>query len=115
MLVDIPQPVADEADIVVPLSLLRSANGILPRSFAARLSRSANPNGCPGPNRPEPRFPKTSERRSFVCLFVEVAQSSNCAPEMRIGNFVIRSASSVSQVSGCWAVVTPNTALQPYG
>jgi hypothetical protein len=48
-------------------------------------------------------------------LFFEVAQSSNCAPEMRIDNSVIRSASSVSQVSGCWAVVTPNTALQPYG
>ena len=45
MLVDIPQPVEDEADIVVPLSLLRSANGVLPRSFADRLSRSAN--GCP--------------------------------------------------------------------
>jgi hypothetical protein len=27
-----PQPVEDEADIVVPLSLLRSANGVLPRS-----------------------------------------------------------------------------------
>ena len=45
MLVDIPQPVEDEADIVVPFSLLRSANGVLPRSFADRLSRSAN--GCP--------------------------------------------------------------------
>ena len=113
MLVSIPQPIEAEADIVVPLSLLRSANGVLPRSFADRLSRSAN--GCPERIVRNPGFPKTSERRSFVCLFVEVAQSSNCAPEMRIGNFVIRSASSVSQVSGCWAVVTPNTALQPYG
>ena len=43
MLVDIPQPVEDEADIAVPLSLLRSANGVLPRSSADRLSRSANP------------------------------------------------------------------------
>ena len=47
MLVDIPQPVEDEADIVVPLNLLRSANGVLPRSFADRLSRSANAYGCP--------------------------------------------------------------------
>jgi hypothetical protein len=83
VLVDIPQPAEHEADIVV-----------LPRSFTDRLSRSAN--GCPGPNRPEPRFPKIPERRSFVCLFFEVAQSSNCAPQMRIGNCVIRSASSVS-------------------
>jgi hypothetical protein len=42
VLVDIPQPVEDEADIVVPLSLLRSANGVLPRSSADRLSRWAN-------------------------------------------------------------------------
>jgi hypothetical protein len=84
VLVDIPQPVEDESDIVVPLSLLRSANGVLPRSFADRLSRSANANGCP--DRPVPRFPKISKRRSFVCLFFEVAQSSNCVPEMRIGN-----------------------------
>jgi hypothetical protein len=89
-LVDISQPVEDESDIVVPLSLLRSANGVLPRSFADRLSRSANTNGGPQANRPEPRFPKISKRRSFVCLFFEVTQSSNCAPEMRIGNFVIR-------------------------
>jgi hypothetical protein len=45
MLVDIPQPVEDEADIVVRLSLLRSANGVLPRSSADRLSRSANAKG----------------------------------------------------------------------
>jgi hypothetical protein len=95
VLVDIPQPVEHEA-IVVPLSLLRSANSVLPRSSADRPSRSANANGCPEPNRPEPRFRKISERRSFVCLFFEVAQSSNCAPEMRIGNSVICSASSVS-------------------
>ena len=57
-------------------------------------------------DRPGP-LPRTSERRSFVCLFFEVAQSSNCAPEMRIDNSVIRSASSVSQVSGCWAVELP--------
>jgi len=72
VLVDIPQPVEDEADIVVPLSLLRSANGVPPRSSADRLSRSAN--GCPEPNRPEPRFPKISKRRSFVGLFFEVAK-----------------------------------------
>lgn len=96
MLVDIPQPVEDEADIVVRLSLLRSASGVLPRSFADRLSRSANANGCPGPNRAEPRFPKISKRRSFVCLFFEVVQSLNCVPETRIGDSVIRCASLVS-------------------
>jgi hypothetical protein len=42
VLVDIPQPVEDKADIVVTLSLLRSASGILPRSFADRLNRSTN-------------------------------------------------------------------------
>jgi hypothetical protein len=89
MLVDIPQHVEDEADIVVPVSLLRSANGVLPRSFADRLSRSANANGCPGPNRAEPRFPKISKRRSLVCSFFEVAQSLNYAPETRIGDSVI--------------------------
>jgi hypothetical protein len=103
VLVDIPQPVEDEADIVVPLSLLRSANGVLPRSSADRLSRSANANGCPERIVRNPRFPKISERRSFVCLFFEVAQSSNCAPEMRIGNSVIRSASSVSGPECCTA------------
>jgi hypothetical protein len=112
VLADIPQPVEDKADIVVPLSLLRSANSVLPRSFAdaPTARRTAVPSESSGTP-----LPKTSERRSFVCLFFEVAQSSNCAPEMRIDNSVIRSASSVSQVSGCWAVVTPNTALQPYG
>jgi hypothetical protein len=33
-------------------------------------------------NRPEPRFPKISERRSFVCLFFEDPQSL----ELRAGD-----------------------------
>jgi hypothetical protein len=47
VLVDIPQPVEDEANIVVPSSLLRSATGVLPRSSADRLSGSPNAYGCP--------------------------------------------------------------------
>jgi len=68
MLVDIPQPVEDEADIVVPLSLLRSANGVLPRSFADRPSRSANENGCPDRIVPNPasRRLRAAQLRLFV-------------------------------------------------
>ena len=112
MLVDMPQPVEDEAHIVVPLSLLRSANGVLPRSFADRLSRSATAVPSESSGIPLPEDLRAAQLRLFI---LRRPQSSNCALEMRIGNFVIRSASSVSQLSGCWAVVTPNPALQPYG
>ena len=41
--------------------------------------------------------------KRWTCLFFEIAQSSNCAPEMQIGNSVIRSASSVSGPECCTA------------
>jgi hypothetical protein len=102
VLVDIPQPVEDEADIIVPSA---SCDRLTASSLDLPLSASAAVRCRPMPlgererlsraNRPEPRFPKISERRSFVCLFFEVAQSSNCAPEMRIGNSVLRSCETV--------------------
>ena len=101
MLVDIPQPVEDEADIVVPLSLLRSANRVLPRSFADRLQplgerlSRAESSGTPLPEDLRAAQLRLFVLRSRPIVELRARNADRCS--------VIRSASSVSGPECCTA------------
>ena len=97
MLVDIP-PVEDESDIVVlsascDLPTASPLDRPLIASAARRMAVPTESSGTP--------LPEHLRAAQLRLLFFEFARSSNRAPEMRIGNCVIRSASSVSGPECC--------------